>query len=229
MSLDPLRVWEDAIFPGEAPQGLYHLAVHILSICANSASCERLFSTLGLILTKLRTRLSNKRLLGLAKLKMHARDTILWTTEAKAEVRKYISTQIGRENPANQATRDPNSQIPISTELNPALPYAAPTSGRNSTDSITTLTDEMIRNLAADDDENEAYNYTPDLNMGFPVTLKDLFDFSSLAWSLDKRYNAIRSLDEELEFYQLLELDAVGDEDIDHELESIVGSVIFEG
>lgn len=222
-------MWEDAIFPGEAPQGLYRLAVHVLSICANSASCERLFSTLGLILTKLRTRLSNKRLLGLAKLKMHARDAILRTAEAKAEVRKHISTQIVCENSPNQFTRDPNSQTPTSTEPNSALPHATPSSGRNSTESLTTLTDEMIRNLAADDDENEAYGHTQNLNTGFPVTLKNLFDFDSLAWSLDKRYNAIRSLDEELEFYQLLELDAVGDEDIDHELESIVGSVIFEG
>ncbi|KAF9440521.1 hypothetical protein P691DRAFT_625249, partial [Macrolepiota fuliginosa MF-IS2] len=67
-SPDPLRVWEDAVIPRERPNGLYWLALHILSIYANLASCKCLFSTLGLILTKLWICLSNKCLLGLAKL-----------------------------------------------------------------------------------------------------------------------------------------------------------------
>ncbi len=56
---------------------LIRLARHILSITVNSASCERLFSTLGNTLTKLRNRLSTQTLVSLAELKMHIRDEYL--------------------------------------------------------------------------------------------------------------------------------------------------------
>ena len=56
------------------PRPLTRLAVHLLSVCANSASCERLFSVFGNILTKLRNRLGTKKLSQLAEIKMHLRD-----------------------------------------------------------------------------------------------------------------------------------------------------------
>ncbi|KAF8147856.1 ribonuclease H-like domain-containing protein, partial [Crassisporium funariophilum] len=73
-SPDPLRAYEDIMIVGFEPTPLIRLAIHILSICPNSASCERLFSTFGLILTKLRTRLGKKRVVDLAECKMHVRD-----------------------------------------------------------------------------------------------------------------------------------------------------------
>ena len=50
------------------------LAKRILSISANSASCERLFSVFGNTLTKLRSRLGTSTLTNLAELKMFIRD-----------------------------------------------------------------------------------------------------------------------------------------------------------
>ncbi|KAJ7145949.1 hypothetical protein C8R44DRAFT_600958, partial [Mycena epipterygia] len=61
-------------FPGVAPCPLVHLACHILLITENSASCERLFSQFGLILTKLRNRMAPGTLTDLAEYKMHIRD-----------------------------------------------------------------------------------------------------------------------------------------------------------
>lgn len=50
------------------------LATHVLSISANSASCERLFSVFGNTLTKLRNRLGTSTLTALTEIKMHIRD-----------------------------------------------------------------------------------------------------------------------------------------------------------
>ncbi|OAX31908.1 hypothetical protein K503DRAFT_777183, partial [Rhizopogon vinicolor AM-OR11-026] len=49
-------------------------AFRIFSICANSASCERLFSLFGLILSKLRSCLVFEKMLDLAELRLHLRD-----------------------------------------------------------------------------------------------------------------------------------------------------------
>ena len=49
-------------------------ARRLLSVSANSASCERLFSIFGNILTKLRNRTGNTVLTDLAEVKMHIRD-----------------------------------------------------------------------------------------------------------------------------------------------------------
>lgn len=50
---------------------LYVLAKQILSICANSASCEQLLSVFGTILTKLQNHMGTETLTSLAELKMH--------------------------------------------------------------------------------------------------------------------------------------------------------------
>ncbi|KAF5319230.1 hypothetical protein D9619_008286 [Psilocybe cf. subviscida] len=77
-SPDPFQVYHDIgslnVDRRESLSPLVRLAQRILSICANSASCERLFSSFGLILTKLRTRLSIDNLVNLAELKMYIRD-----------------------------------------------------------------------------------------------------------------------------------------------------------
>jgi len=50
----------------------------LLSICANSASCEMLFSIFGTTLTKLQNRLGTNTLDALSELKMHICDDNLW-------------------------------------------------------------------------------------------------------------------------------------------------------
>ncbi|EGO29091.1 hypothetical protein SERLADRAFT_433098 [Serpula lacrymans var. lacrymans S7.9] len=50
------------------PTPLERLARHQLTVSANSASCERLFSAFGLILTRLRSRMSIKSMTDLAEL-----------------------------------------------------------------------------------------------------------------------------------------------------------------
>src|ERR1700733_8803826 len=72
---------------GIEPIPIVRLAQHLLTICPNSASCERIFSSFGLILTKLRNRLKPNKLLELAELKMHLRDDSL-SPKKKEDIRK---------------------------------------------------------------------------------------------------------------------------------------------
>ncbi|KIL00974.1 hypothetical protein PAXRUDRAFT_77737, partial [Paxillus rubicundulus Ve08.2h10] len=53
---------------------LQKLAHKVLSICANSASCEHLFSTFSTILTKVCSCLSQQNMVNLAELCLHLCD-----------------------------------------------------------------------------------------------------------------------------------------------------------
>ncbi|OJA10042.1 hypothetical protein AZE42_13601, partial [Rhizopogon vesiculosus] len=68
--VDPLDIWDVFSHNDSAAKPLKKIAQHILSICPNSASCERLFSIFDPILTKWRNRLSTENLMLLAELKM---------------------------------------------------------------------------------------------------------------------------------------------------------------
>lgn len=58
-------------FPLEEHSPFCRFAIHLLSISANSASCERLFSVYGNILTKLRNRMYPKVLTGIGEVKLN--------------------------------------------------------------------------------------------------------------------------------------------------------------
>ena len=83
----------------------------------------------------------------------------------------------------------------------------SPAAGRDFRDII-----ERHRQLVADDDDGEDYARSP--NMPIPKTpLVDLFDFTSDDWA--KKYNHYTKIgyNDELELYDLLELDAEGEVD----------------
>jgi hypothetical protein len=71
---------------------LCQLARRILSICANSASCERLFSMFGLILTRLRSRLWGKAMTDLAELRLHLRDEHVQSVIAKTCLKRNTTS-----------------------------------------------------------------------------------------------------------------------------------------
>lgn len=71
---DPLKMYEGICFQDTEPTPLQKFAHRIFSICANSASCEHLFSLFSAVLTKLRSRLGLKDLTNLAELCLHLRD-----------------------------------------------------------------------------------------------------------------------------------------------------------
>ncbi|KIK97056.1 hypothetical protein PAXRUDRAFT_126216, partial [Paxillus rubicundulus Ve08.2h10] len=71
---DPLAIYEDYSFAGQPPSPFIMLAKHILSVTANLASCEHLFSTFSTTLMKLHNQLGTCTLQSLAELKMHIHD-----------------------------------------------------------------------------------------------------------------------------------------------------------
>uniref|UniRef100_A0A0W0F2I9 HAT C-terminal dimerisation domain-containing protein n=1 Tax=Moniliophthora roreri TaxID=221103 RepID=A0A0W0F2I9_MONRR len=79
--LNPLDVFTGYFFPGQEPIPLIKLARRVLSVCANSASCECLFSMFGDTLTKKRNQLATETLTSLVELKMHIWDEHLQNRE----------------------------------------------------------------------------------------------------------------------------------------------------
>ncbi|KIM66585.1 hypothetical protein SCLCIDRAFT_109864, partial [Scleroderma citrinum Foug A] len=69
--LDPIPMYESISFPDQELTPLKKLAWHIFAICANSASCEHLFSKFGLILTQLCSCMQLKNLLNTTELALH--------------------------------------------------------------------------------------------------------------------------------------------------------------
>ncbi|KIK96852.1 hypothetical protein PAXRUDRAFT_137548 [Paxillus rubicundulus Ve08.2h10] len=75
-------------FPLQPLSPLQKLAHQVLSICAHSASCERLFSTFGTILTKLRSHLSLQNMVNLAELRLHLCDEYMCKMETHEHLKR---------------------------------------------------------------------------------------------------------------------------------------------
>jgi len=90
-SVDPIECYDGLRIPGQPRTPLQTLACRVLTICANSASVERLFSLFGQILSKLRSRLRNEAMVMLAEVKLHIRDGYKWNETVRARLRRHIA------------------------------------------------------------------------------------------------------------------------------------------
>jgi hypothetical protein len=81
--LEDARSWWELIDTNPQPDTLPTVARHLLSICPNSASCERGFSTLGWLFNKRRLNLNLQRLESMCKMIMY------WKSNAKTELGFY--------------------------------------------------------------------------------------------------------------------------------------------
>jgi hypothetical protein len=79
------------LHPTKPPPELITFACRLLSISAISASCERLFSVFGNILTKLRTEVSTENLTNLSEVKLHVRNEY-----PRPDKKKRIKRQLGQ-------------------------------------------------------------------------------------------------------------------------------------
>lgn len=84
---DPIKLLLQFNFANAPDTPFLAFAKRILSISANSASCERLFSLFGNILTKLRNRLNTHHVADIAEICMHIRDEHL---ENKSTIQERI-------------------------------------------------------------------------------------------------------------------------------------------
>lgn len=92
---------------------LHKIAHRILSVGANVAPCERLFGSLGNILTKLRNRIRDKTLLFLAE--PLVRDNHLRNGELKERLKRQLDTDRRLANKATGPQPTPTAP-PIPTE-----------------------------------------------------------------------------------------------------------------
>lgn len=216
--LNPLSLYHGVGHGPNKPQiPLVKLAIRILSICPNSASCERLFSSFGLIMTKLRSRMSDRSLLGLAELKMHLRDEQT-LKDIKKTLRKRAFGMWAKTNKESvSATESTNTQsTPEGVE------DRNPSSGTSSTDTESTSDPRPatqlreLRDIFASmlelDSTDDYFVTTEDFGSRLNIRLDKLFDFESSSWVGKLILQATANLEDELEIYELLDLDAPGEE-----------------
>lgn len=119
-------------------------ARRVLSISANSASCERLFSVYGNIFTKHRSRLLVKNLTNNAELKMHIRDEHLRNKEAQLRQKRRFE-------------RRTKAELQDAQRLQPTIPVVnnPPT---NTQASASTTTHVVESNVPSSEQAGEYYD-----------------------------------------------------------------------
>jgi hypothetical protein len=88
---------------------LQKIAHHLLSVTANSASCEHLFSAFGLVLTQLRSHLSVQNMTNLAELQLHLCDENFWSGTARQNLWKWKFTTTPTPAPLSDDTSSNSS------------------------------------------------------------------------------------------------------------------------
>ncbi|KAG2364262.1 hypothetical protein BDR07DRAFT_1402004 [Suillus spraguei] len=200
-------MYEGIRFQDTQPTPLQKFAHRIFSICANSASCERLFSLFGAVLTKLQSQLC-----------LHLRDEYTRMGDKKGRLRR-----------ARKIIPDP---------LHPPPPVTSETS----TDSLQP-DDLSVSEQPETHNEDEDYHSlgsiasvlaqrsfddedaTGSASLFSNVPLQQLFNFMDESWVKLTEGFRMRSIDDELEFYELIGMDAEGEDD-DQTFDDMMSSTI---
>ncbi|KAJ3713958.1 ribonuclease H-like domain-containing protein [Lentinula raphanica] len=183
-------------------------------------SCERLFSIFGNTLTKLRNKLGSKTLTMLAGLKMHIRDEHLAKEESKRLKRHFGQVrQEHNQSPTPAAT----SATAGASDGTGSIGRTSGNDDREEEDEFREITNTM--GFMLDDDRDI------DFNLQFPsrlqIPIRDLFDFQSTAWVETHNRRAMQSLEEEMEFYELVDLDGEGSQGgIDVAIDEALAAII---
>ncbi|KAI5827869.1 hypothetical protein K523DRAFT_278015, partial [Schizophyllum commune Tattone D] len=216
---DPMRIWDALVYGEGQDRPLVKLAQLLLSICCNSASCERLFSVFGTILTKSRSRMGTKTLEALAELRLYIRDREKRDQSARERLKEHYSAQKRRAHDlasGSAQTHSPSFPSPLPAAFEPRDPAQSSTScGR-----FTTVMDDCIRAVDDDEDLGESLEWPGATQL---IPLDELFDFEHHSWTELMDLQMKHSLDEEMAIYELLDFDAPGEIDDDvggHELDA---------
>ncbi|KZT35654.1 hypothetical protein SISSUDRAFT_1121458 [Sistotremastrum suecicum HHB10207 ss-3] len=194
---------------------IVRLGLHVLSIGANSATCERLFSVFGNTLTKIRNRMSKDLLQNLAELKLHVRDQHL---QKKTTTKSRLHRHFGKPKSSGGNVEAP---LPSTNIVPPSDPVdeAEETSGS----SFFHLAQRFMSRSDEDEDDLPISWSTSKIRQ----TIPQLFDFESTEWVKVYEASAHRSFDAELELYDMLDTkDAEGEADPDVELDNAAGDLL---
>jgi hypothetical protein len=186
----------------------------------------------GTILTRLRTQLGNKALLNIAELKLYLREEHLQARSVQTRLKRTFSTAVEEDaklpNPLASLTAPPTApptNVSTSTttadeDSQPApaadvfMAHTSPTPcGSSAANSVGQLgmhriVQELIEAVDTDNDLDELPDPCTDV---LSIPIRDLFDFTQLYWVEAYDKLAMRGLQDELELYELLDLDADGD------------------
>ena len=207
-NLDPLAVLQDFLIPARPPTPFYRLANRLLSICTNSATCERLFSTFGTTLTKLRNRMNTSTLTALAELKMHIR------SEHQEKLTKLRMKHLFDRRSRNSFL-DPT---PTSTPPDPE-PIVTHSTSPPSETSMSGLS-HLIPNDVEDDEADPTG--TDD-----PIPLHELFDFENDCWVRLYDGQGKKRMAEELAVCELLSQDAMTDEGVEVDVDDMTSDILM--
>lgn len=216
-------MWNASSHPGSEPRPLHKIARRILSICPNSASCERLFSVFGSILTKWRNRLSTENLTRIAELKLYVHEEHICANTVKQRLKRQYADE--KSEPAmdlEAGTTESSEMAPSGDDMTSQGHDGASHGGDTDADQSLTWSHgirEVAESLIQAVDEEEQTLSSPASPQYNPIPIKTLLDYSESkaeSWLGPFYKTAVRCLDDDLELYQLLDLDAEGINDPDH-------------
>ncbi|EJF60609.1 hypothetical protein DICSQDRAFT_62505 [Dichomitus squalens LYAD-421 SS1] len=198
---NPANVWRSFNHPDLPIPALNRIAIHILSICPNSANCERLFSTLGLIMTDLRSRLGLPTLMNLAELRLHLRDENI-RNNIKVRLKRHFGDRAMVPLVQKSAESEAIAGCP-STERS-----TTHTGSQGGTPSQGAFCDLVRQHQCEDTDANDDTIFPSVIK----IKLESLFDFSLSYWQKRRgESDMTATLDEELEVWNILDMDADGE------------------
>ena len=126
---------------------------------------------------------------------------------------------LSRSPPINSFdTNSPNRTPEPSTEATPA-------DGQH-TQLLSSIIDQFIQQGELDNREPEYSNLDVPLTQSLPVSLEELFDFSQNFWVASHQSTGLRSLNEELEIYNLLDADLPGEEGVEVAVDDTTGDIL---
>ena len=225
--LDPLEVYRDLSFSSEPHSPFHRLAARLLSVSANSATCERLFSVFGNTLTKLRNRMGTSTLSSIAELKMHVcNEHHLHST--KTRMKHMFATR-------SKTTRsDELSALSVATQ--PPSPH--PASPANDEVVVSSIDEDLdgvrcprpgFRDFISDDHTAPAEDDKPPTHPSSrgKLSLSQLFNFENRHWVDLYAECAKGSYEEELALYDLLNEDAATGEGMEVDVDETTADILI--
>jgi hypothetical protein len=220
-----MNVWSGLLAyntPNTGRHQLPHLAIHILSIIANSAGCERLFSEMGHIHTKRRNRLSYQKVFDTAVVRMDLKRQHAVSGLTRTRLRREFGISIPSPDVAHSP--DIETEKDQHDETGEEIAEIDMLDEEYIADSMATLSAKLRQDLIDDEDppEDELENIAPAtvepqipapkrLRLFFgtqnAIMLKDMFEYNSSApkgQGLDNfLQGGLANLQKELEIYDL--------------------------
>ena len=237
---DPVDVYDDYKY-GQDDHFIFQLGRKLLSITANSASCERLFSKYGVILSKCQSRLLKDHMMQRAQLKAHIHDEHLRDDSMHKHAKQHFSSIKDRQkadaktataanpslNSMESSSQGDHAEGSTSSDDSTSLPNIFTSTSSESPDlqgsTFSSFVNQQWELVTEDDTDSEPLfdGTLPSHRPAAQTTrlpllkLTELFDFNNTHWAAAVRRAQEDSFEKELEFYELLDLDAEGEDDLD--------------